>query len=61
MAKLVYEQIQQLNYKTRQRVALKLHAVLLLDFSSVSRITSLPQSQLSFTINALALDVAFIL
>ena len=32
MTKLVYKQIQQLNYKKRQRVAMKLHAVLLFDF-----------------------------
>lgn len=39
MTKLVYKQIQQLNNKKRQRVAMKLHAVLLFDFSSVFRIT----------------------
>ncbi len=43
MTKLVYKQIQQLNYKKRQRVASKLYAVLLFDFSSVFRITSLPR------------------
>ena len=40
MTKLVYKQIQQLNYKKETACSLKLHAVLLLDFSSVSRITS---------------------
>lgn len=39
MTKLVYEQIQQLNYKKETACNFKLHAVLLFDFSFVSRIT----------------------